>query len=120
VGTRFTILAVALCAGVAQAQNESDWQPFFAVRGTTFYYAPSTVRRDGDLRSVKWHDSLNPQVVFLMRIDCKARTIQSLSVDQYDLNTGAYYASQDLSANSQPEPIEGPATMGAKLAEIVC
>jgi hypothetical protein len=103
----------------AAAQNESDWKPYFTFKDVTFYFAPSTVQRDGTVRLVKWHDSRNPQVVFQVRIDCAARTIRSLAADQYDLITGEYYETTDLS--SQPaDDIGTPDSMGSHLAKAVC
>ncbi len=103
----------------AAAQNESDWKPYFTFKDVTFYYAPSTLKRDGTVRLVKWHDSRNPQVVFQVRIDCAARTIQSLAADQYDLITGEFYETTDLS--SQPvDKLGTPDSMGSHLAKVVC
>jgi hypothetical protein len=109
----------ALLTGPALAQNESDWVPYFTYKDVTFFFAPSTLQKDGVLRTVKWHDSRNPQVVFKVRIDCTARTIQSLSADEYDLLTGDYYETADLSAQP-PDPLGSPASMGSALAKVVC
>lgn len=116
---RGAILVAALLISPALAQNESDWKPYFTFEDITFFYAPSTLHRDGALRTVKWHDTRNPQVVFKVRIDCAARTIQSLSADEYDLNTGDYYETQDLSGT--PLDVLGtPASMGSHLEKVVC
>jgi len=112
------VFALAL-TGPAAAQNESDWLAFFTYEGVTFYWSPASLKREGTARVVKWHDTRNPQVVFKVQIDCKARTIQSLSADEYDLNTGAYYQTQDLSG-SPVDTLGTPASMGSKLAATVC
>jgi hypothetical protein len=109
----------ALLIGPALAQNESDWKPYFTFEDITFYYAPSTIQRDGDLRAVKWHDTRNPQVVFKVRINCAKRTIQSLSADEYDLVTGDYYETQDLSGTPVDE-LGSPKSMGSNLEKVVC
>jgi hypothetical protein len=113
------VLAVVLSSGPALAQNESDWKPYFSYDGITFYYSPSTLVRDGHQRVVKWHDTRNPQVVFKVRIDCVARTIQSLSVDEYDLITGEYYETQDLSS-TPVDDLGTDVSMGSHLAKAVC
>ncbi len=113
------LLAVVIIGSPALAQNESDWKPYFTYDGITFYYSPSTIVRDHWLRTVKWHDSRNPQVVFKVRIDCNARTIHSLSVDEYDLLTGDYYATQDLST-TPVDPLGAEASMSSHLAKVVC
>ncbi len=112
-------LFAALLAVPALAQNETDWKPYFTFEDITFFFAPSTIQREGSMRWVKWHDTRNPQVVFKVRIDCKARTIQSLSVDEYDLITGAYYETQDLSGTPTDE-LGTEASMGSHLAKAVC
>ncbi len=117
-GAALILMTVSL-GSPALAQNESDWKPYFTYEDITFFYSPSTLVRDGHLRVVKWHDTRNPQVVFKVRIDCEARTIQSLSVDEYDLITGDYYESQDLSS-TPVDPLGTDASMGSHLAEAVC
>jgi hypothetical protein len=77
------------------------------------------VKKDGAVRTVKWHDSRNPQVVFKVRIDCTAHSIQSLTADQYDLLTGDYYETTDISGQP-PEELGGPDSMGSALAKTVC
>lgn len=103
----------------ATAQNESDWKPYFTFHDVTFFYAPSTVKRAGSQREVKWHDSRNPQVVFKVHIDCAARTIRSLAADEYDLITGDYYETADLS-NTPTDELGSPDSMGSALATAVC
>jgi hypothetical protein len=117
--TVLAALAACLFAAAAGAQNEADWKPYFSYSGITFYYAPSSLSRDGDTRTLKWHDTANPQVVFRARIDCAAHTMQSLSADQYDLLTGTYYGTEDLSGQPADE-LGGPASMGGALAKAVC
>jgi len=118
---RATALAcLVLALTPAAAQNETDWKPYFTFKSVTFYFSPSTVARDGDVRTVKWHDTLNPQVVFESRIDCVARTITSVSADEYDLITGEYYDTKDLSQNAQPDELGTSASMGSHLAAAVC
>ena len=104
----------------AEAQNETDWKPYFTYSDIIYYYAPSSLVRDGDTRIVKWHDTRNPQVVFKSRIDCAAHTITSVSADEYDLITGAYYDTKDLSENAVADPLGTPASMGSHLAAVVC
>lgn len=104
----------------ASAQNETDWNPYFTFQNVTFYYAPSTVQRDGAIRIVKWHDTLNPQVVFRSRIDCAARTITTVSADEYDLITGEWYDTKDLSENAATDALGTNASMGSHLAAVVC
>lgn len=111
--------AAVLLTAPAPAQNESDWKPYFTYQDVTFFYAPSTVRRDGEAREVKWHDSRNPQVVFKVRIDCATHTFRSLAADQYDLITGEFYDTADLS-NTPPDDLGGPDSMGSHLAGVVC
>jgi hypothetical protein len=114
------VLVVAvLLTGPALAQNESDWVPYFTYNGVTFFYSPASQTRDRAARIVKWHDSKNPQVVFKVRIDCTARTIQSLAADEYDLLTGDYYETADLS-DQPPDQLGSPASMGSALAKTVC
>jgi hypothetical protein len=108
---------VILANGAALGQN--GWTPYFTYKDVTFYYEPSSVLRDGALRTVKWHDTRNPQVVFKVRIDCAAHTVASLSADQYDLITGDYYDTADLS-NQPPDTLGGPDSMGSHLAKVVC
>jgi hypothetical protein len=110
---------VILASAPAFGQNESDWKPYFTYKDVTFFFAPSTLKRDGAVREVKWHDTRNPQVVFKIRIDCAARTIQALSADQYDLLTGAFYATADLST-TPVDALGGPDSMGSHLAGAVC
>ncbi|GAA0555805.1 hypothetical protein [Rhizomicrobium electricum] len=112
------LIAAALTAP-ALAQNESDWVSYFTFQDVKFFYAPSTVQKDGAVRIVKWHDSRNPQVVFKVRIDCTARTIQSLEADEYDLLTGDYYETADLSGQP-PDPLGASDSMGSALAKTVC
>lgn len=112
-------LALPSPATLSAAQNESDWKLYFTFQNVTFFYAPSTLQRQGTLRVVKWHDSRNPQVVFKVRIDCAARTVQSLAADQYDLITGTYYETTDLSAQP-PDGLGTPDSMGSHLANAVC
>lgn len=112
-------IAALLLTCPAPAQNEPDWQAYFSVQGITFFYSPSSLSRDGALRTVKWHDTLNPQVVFRSRIDCTAHTMQSLSADQYDLLTGQYYETDDISTQP-PDPLGDAASMGGALAKTVC
>ena len=114
------LLLSALWLFPASAQNETDWKSYFTYQGVTFYYAPSTVERDGAARVVKWHDTLNPQVVFKSRIDCGARTITSISADEYDLITGEWYDTKDLSENAMPDDLGSPSSMGSHLAAVVC
>ncbi len=113
------VLTASALAPPALAQNESDWVPYFAFEDVTFFFAPSTLQKDGVARIIKWHDSRNPQVVLEVRIDCTARTIQSLSADEYYLLTGMYYETADLSAQP-PDPLGTPASMGSALAKTVC
>lgn len=112
-------LMAILLATAAPGQNESDWKAYFTFKTVTFFYSPSTLRRDGAVREVKWHDTRNPQVVFKIRIDCTARTIQALSADQYDLITGAYYETADLSG-TPVDQLGSPDSMGSHLAGAVC
>lgn len=116
---RGALLVTVLLICPALAQNESDWKPYFTFEDITFFFAPSTLVRDGTLRTVKWHDTRNPQVVFKVRIDCAARTIQSLSADEYDLITGDYYETQDLSGTPVDE-LGSPKSMGSHLEKVVC
>jgi hypothetical protein len=113
------LMAVMWCVP-ALAQNETDWAAYFTYQDITFYYAPSTVERNGATRIVKWHDTRNPQVVFKSRIDCAARTITSISADEYDLITGEWYDTKDLSEHAQPDDLGTPASMGSHLAATVC
>lgn len=112
-------LVTAVFCAPALAQNETDWKPYFTYQDVTFFYSPSSMSRDGHRRLVKWHDTRNPQVVFKVLIDCKAWTIQSLSVDEYDLITGEYYETQDLSS-TPADTLGTEASMGSHLAEAVC
>jgi len=114
------VVAMVLALSPAAAQNETDWRPYFTFKDVTYYFSPSTVARDGNMRVVKWHDTLNPQVVFKSRIDCAAHTITSVSADEYDLITGEYYDTKDLSANDDTEGLGTPASMGSHLAAAVC
>jgi len=112
-------LMAILLTSAALGQNESDWKPYFTYKDVTFFYAPSTLKRDGAVREVKWHDTRNPQVVFKIRIDCAARTIRALAADQYDLLTGDFYDTADLSS-TPVDALGGPDSMGSHLASAVC
>jgi hypothetical protein len=113
------LLMAAVLMAPALAQNESDWVRYFTFQDVTFFFAPSTLQKDGAVRVVKWHDSRNPQVVFKVRIDCTAHTIQTLEADEYDLLTGDYYETADLSGQP-PDELGGPDSMGSALAKTVC
>ena len=112
-------LVAFLLSTAALGQNESDWKSYFTYKDVTFFYAPSTLKRDGAVREVKWHDSRNPQVVFKIRIACAARTIRALAADPYDLATGEFYATADLT-NTPIDPLGTPDSMGSHLAGAVC
>ena len=114
------MLVALLSLSPAAAQNETDWKAYFTFKDVTFYYSPSTLVRDGDTRIVKWHDTINPQLVFKSRVDCAARTITSVSADEYDLITGEYYDTKDLTENAVADPLGTPASMGSHLASVVC
>jgi hypothetical protein len=109
------------CLTALPARAQSDWTQFCYDSGVnvTFYYSPSSVQRNGDYATAKWHDSNNPELVFLAQVACSARTIQSLSVDRYDQN-GAFIETVDLSGKSTPQEIGPPGTMGANLSQAVC
>ncbi|MDE1987089.1 MAG: hypothetical protein KGL29_02530 [Alphaproteobacteria bacterium] len=112
-----TLFGLAL---VAPAAAQSDWTQYFDYQGITFYYAPSTVTHNGGMTTAKWHDSNHPEIVFLVQIDCSARTIQSMSVDKYDPQSGAFLGSVDLTGQSAPEQIGADYTMAAHLAQVTC
>ncbi len=106
--------------GSAPAVAQSDWTQFFDYQGTTFYYAPSTVAHNGSMAMTKWHDSNHPEIVFLVQIDCSARTIQSMSVDKYDPQSGSFLETIDLTGQSTPQAIGPDYTMAAHLAQAAC
>ena len=110
------VLSVIASSAVAQ----SDWTDFFDYQGISFYYSPGSVRHDGGFATVKWHDSNHPELVYLAQIGCSANTIQSLSVDRYDANSGAFIETVDLRNNSTADPIGGSYTMAAHLAQVSC
>ncbi len=113
-----SMLACLLSAFPATAQ--SDWTSFFTYQNTTFYYSPGSVSHNGSLVNAKWHDSNNLGLVYLAQIDCSARTIQSLSVDRYDAQTGAFIQTVDLSGQSAPQQIGPYGTMAGNLAQATC
>jgi hypothetical protein len=114
----FTALSVLACSSQAVAQ--SDWSLFFSYNGIDFYYSPESVQHSGDYVTMKWHDSQESQLIYLAQIDCSARTIQSLSVDRYDPQTGAFIETVDLRNNSTVDAIGDSGTMAAMLAQDTC
>ncbi len=113
-----SMLAYLLSAFPATAQ--SDWTSFFTYQNITFYYAPSSVSQNGSLVTAKWHDSNNLGLVYLVQIDCSARTIQSLSVDRYDPQTGSFIETVDLRGQSTPGQVGPYGTMAGNLAQAIC
>jgi hypothetical protein len=114
------IAGSALLAAAAYAQ--SDWTQIAhdSGVGVTFYYSPGSVGHDGGYATAKWHDSNHPELVFLAQVDCSARTIQSLSVDRYDPQSGAFIGTVDLRNNGSPQQIGPMGTMAANLAQAIC
>ena len=112
--------AWSVFAVVTPAWAQSDWSQFFSYNGVDFYYSPASVEHSGDYVTVKWHDSQESQLIYLAQIDCSARTIQSLSVDRYDTETGAFIETVDLRNNSTIDAIGDPGTMAASLAQDTC
>ena len=111
--------ALALVAGPSLAQ--SDWQQvaYDSGVGVAFYYSPSSVQHNGGYATAKWHDSRNPGIVFLAQADCSARTLQNLSVDEYDAS-GAFQQTVDLSGQSTPQQLGPPGTFGYNLVQAIC
>jgi hypothetical protein len=93
---------------------------FFSYSGIDFSYSPDSVQHSGDDVTVKWHDSQQRQLIYLAQIDCSAGTIQSLSVDRYDPQTGAFIETVDLRNNSTVDAIGDAGTMAANLAQATC
>jgi len=114
--------AIVGLALTSPAGAQSDWTQFFyySEQGITFYYSPSTVAHDGNNATAKWHDSSNPGLVYLVQIDCSARTIQSLSVDRYDPQSGSFIETVDLRDKSSADPIGPQGTMASNLAQAIC
>ena len=102
------------------AWAQDDWSVFFSYNGIDFSYSPGSVQHSGDDVTVKWHDSQESQLIYLAQIDCSARTIQSLSVDRYDPQTGEFIETVDLRNNSTVDAIGDTGTMAANLAQATC
>jgi hypothetical protein len=124
-------LCAALVSAVAlavPALAQSDFTEFYFDQGSGshFYYSPSSVQQNGSLRGVAWTDTTLQQAnngtehdVFNAQIDCSAQTIQSLSVNRYDAQSGALIATVDLSTQA-PAQSSSPGTMAGNLAARVC
>ena len=117
-----TALAIVFLFGAAQAQ--SGWTEYYYNSGVNahFYYLPSSIKKFGSVVQVKWHDSRlknNEKLVFLVELNCSGRTIQNLSVDRFNVQTGSFIATVDLRGHGSPTSIT-PATMADHLAQRAC
>ena len=115
-----TFCAIGALALPSVAFAQSDWTDFFDYQGTSFYYSPGSVQHSGDYVSVKWHDTNLPSLVYTAQINCSAQTIQSLAVDRYDPQSGAFIETVDLRNNSTADAIGGSYTMAGHLAQTTC
>lgn len=115
------LMAAALLLAARPSLAQSDWTPIAHDSGAdvTFYYSPGSVQRNGGYATASWHDSRNPGLVFLAQANCSARTLRSLSVDEYDAN-GAFKQRVDLSAQSTPQQLGPPGTFGYNLVQAIC
>lgn len=111
--------ASILAAGPSMAQ--SDWRQVAYDSGlnVAFFYSPSSVQRNGGYATVKWHDSRNPGLVFLVQADCSARTLLTLSADEFDAN-GGLKQHVDLTGRSTPQQVGPAGTFGYNLVQAVC
>ena len=111
--------ALSLAAGASVAQ--SDWRQvaYDSRLNVAFFYSPSSVERGNGYSTVKWHDSRNPGLVFLVQADCSGRTLLTLSVDEFDAN-GAFKQTIDLRGQSTPQQLGPPGTFGYNLVQAVC
>jgi hypothetical protein len=126
-----TFLSATLVSAIAlavPALAQSDFTEFYFDQGSGshFYYSPGSVQQNGSLRSVAWTDTTLQQAnngtehdVFNAQIDCSAQTIQSMSVNRYDAQSGSLIATVDLSTQQGPQSYS-PGTMAGDLAARVC
>jgi|SRR3974390_1165269 len=114
------LIIVAILANTP-ALAQSDWQEIAhdSQANVTFYYSPSSVQRNGNFSTAKWHDSNHPELIFTAQVDCSARTIQSLSVDVYETD-GTFKETVNLAANGSPQDVGPPGTFGSNLLQAIC
>jgi len=102
-----------------------QWNEFYyhSGTGTRFYYDSSSVQRTGSTVLVRWTDSNLKggveRLVYLAQVECGARTIQSLQVDRYNAQSGAYIGTVDLRASDSPRRAD-PGSMAGYLLDRVC
>lgn len=115
------LMAAALFLASTPCMAQSDWRQvaYDSGVGVAFYYSPGSVQRDGDYATAKWHDTRHPELVFLAQVNCSARTIRSLSVEEFDAN-GELKQTVDLSGQSSPNPVGPPGTFGSNLLQAIC
>jgi hypothetical protein len=114
-------MAAALTLAAAPSMAQSDWRQIAYDSGVNvaFFYSPGSVQRNGDFATANWHDSRNPGLIFLAQANCSARTLQNLSVDEYDAD-GAFKQRVDLSGQSTPQQLGPPGTFGYNLVQSIC
>ena len=126
---RIRVFLFGLVTGIlmlaSRPATAQQWTEFYyhSGTGTHFYYDSSSVQRTGSTVLVRWTDS-NLQggverLVYLAQIDCGARTIQSLQVERYNAQSGAYIGTVDLRANESPRSAD-PGSMAGYLLGRVC
>ena len=97
------------------------WREFWR-EDITCWYAADTIQRSGPSAIVKFICNSEPTptkwTVFTVRIQCLARTYQSIGAEIYDAQTGALLDRMDL-GGAIPETTP-PNSMGAELTAIVC
>ena len=115
------LMAAALSLAAGSSMAQSDWRQvaYDSRLSVGFFYSPSSVQRSGGYSTVKWHDSRNPGLIFLVQANCSARTLLTLSVDEFDAN-GAFKQHVDLSGQSTPQQLGPPGTFGYNLVQAVC